>query len=56
MELDATRRDLQSKNEMFLENNEDDMPKNQKAKRGFGHKKKGPGSDGPDSTSLLCKN
>lgn len=56
MELDATRRDLQSKNEMFLENNEDDMPKNRKTKRGFGHKKKGPGSDGPDSTSLLCEN
>lgn len=54
MELDATRRDLQSKNEMFLD--DDDMPKNRKAKRGFGRKKKGSVSDGPDYTSLLSEN
>lgn len=56
LELDATRRDLQSKYEMLLENSEDDTTKNRKLKRSFGRKKKGPGSDGPDSTSLLSDN
>jgi kinesin family member C2/C3 len=56
MELDATRRDLQSKQELLLESNDDDMPKNRKTKRSFGRKKKGPPSDCPDYTSLLSEN
>ena len=59
LELDATRRDLQSKqNEINLvvdNPNDDDNPnnnKNRKLKRNFGRKKKGSG-DGNDSTSLL---
>ena len=56
LELDATRRDLQSKqheiNIVTDHQNDDDNNKNRKSKRNFGWKKKGSG-DVNDSTSLL---
>ena len=57
LELDATRRDLQSQRDEMTEQmyllNDEEGGKNRKVKRNFGRKKKG---DGMDSTSLLSEN
>jgi kinesin family protein C2/C3 len=58
LELESTRRDLQSKTANFSENNENSgefsVKKNKKGM--FGRKKKGGPVDGPDSTMLLSSN